>query len=237
MKILLIAGHGAGDPGATAHGFIEADLAREVVAELKEHLSEYADITIFDTNKKMSKYLCSNSFNFKEYDYVFEIHFNAVKKELVADGITKGTEILVHNTEKNTNVEKIILDNVCKLGYKNRGIKPRNDLMVMNVCKGKQGISYALLEVCFIDDIDDMNLYNAKKHDIIKAVADGIVKGFELKKSTTHLLTSANDIVWELNRSYFPIAEQEKFVKALDEAKANNSSLYWGYYKLVNKIK
>lgn len=51
------------------------------------------------------------------------------------------------------------------------------------------------------------------------------------------LLTSPNDIAWELNHSYFPITEMERFVKALEEAKRNNSSLYWGYYKLVNKIK
>ena len=51
------------------------------------------------------------------------------------------------------------------------------------------------------------------------------------------LLTSANDITWELNHTYFPILETEKFVKELDEAKQKNSSLYWGYYKLVNKIK
>lgn len=51
------------------------------------------------------------------------------------------------------------------------------------------------------------------------------------------LLTSANDITWELNHSFFPITETEKFVKELDEAKRKNSSLYWGYYKLVNKIK
>ncbi len=50
-------------------------------------------------------------------------------------------------------------------------------------------------------------------------------------------LTSANDITWELNNSHFPITDMKKFVKELEEAKKNNSSLYWGYYKLVNNIK
>ena len=50
-------------------------------------------------------------------------------------------------------------------------------------------------------------------------------------------LTSANDITWELNHSFFPITNMEKFVQELDDAKSKNSSLYWGYYKLVNKIK
>ena len=51
------------------------------------------------------------------------------------------------------------------------------------------------------------------------------------------LLTSANDITWELNHSFFPIADMGKFVAELDDAKQKNSSLYWGFYKLVNKIK
>lgn len=59
---------------------------------------------------------------------------------------------------------------------------------------------------------------------------------YEYKPEDSYI-TSANDITWELNHSYFPITEKAKFVKELEEAKAKNSSLYWGYYKLVNKIK
>ena len=48
-------------------------------------------------------------------------------------------------------------------------------------------------------------------------------------------LESANDITWELNNSHFPIEDADGFVKALEKAKQENSPLYWGYYKLVNK--
>ena len=60
---------------------------------------------------------------------------------------------------------------------------------------------------------------------------------YEYKEEPINMLTSANDIVWELNYRYFPITETAKFVKELEEAKKKNSSLYWGYYKLVNRIK
>ena len=56
------------------------------------------------------------------------------------------------------------------------------------------------------------------------------------KEAKTNMLESANDITWELNHTYFPITDMEGFVKALDEAKTANSPLYWGYYKLVNRI-
>jgi N-acetylmuramoyl-L-alanine amidase len=247
MKILIICGHGDGDPGACAFDYQESTLVREAAPKLKSILSNYAEVTLFDVNKNMYKYLKSgNSFNFKEYDYVFEWHFNACVNDTTGDGRTTGTEILVHPLENGTSVEELILKNIEKLGFKNRGVKTRTNLQNMNICKKKQGVSYALLETCFIDDFDDISLYNLKKNDIIKAIAEGIIKGFKLNQFRTDVqssmnktepLTSANDITWELNHSYFPITEMKKFVQELDEAKSKNSSLYWGFYKLVNKIK
>jgi N-acetylmuramoyl-L-alanine amidase len=238
MKILLIAGHGAGDPGATGNGYQEAVLTREVVSALEPLLSEYAEVDVFDTNKKLSNYLIYNSFNFKPYDYVLEIHFNAIKRETISDGKTKGTEVLVHTSESVVTVEQNIANNIAALGFTNRGVKKRNNLIVMNTCKGKQGISYALVEVCFIDDIDDMRLYQNKKNDVVKAIANGVIQGFKLNKTKkVKTLESADEIARELNRAYFPITELNNFIKILDEAKRENSPLYWGYYKLVNKIR
>lgn len=183
MKILLIAGHGAGDPGACGNGYQEATLVRELAPKLKDTLSDYADVTIFEPNMNMYKYLKSGTFfDFKKYDYVFEWHFNACVNDKVGDGKTTGTEILVHGLESGTHVEECIVKNIAALGFRNRGVKRRTDLQNMNICRRVQNVSYALLETCFIDDKDDMDLYVAKKNDVVKAVADGIIKGFGLKK-------------------------------------------------------
>lgn len=238
MKILLICGHGDGDPGAVGNGFKEADLTRGLVPKLKGLLSPYAEVDVFDTTRNMYKFLKSgNWYDFRKYDYVFELHFNAFNTK------ASGTEILVHERENGTSVEEGILKNIEKLGFINRGVKRRTDLRNMNVCKVNQGVSYALLEVCFIDNADDMTLYKEKKDDIIQAIVGGMVQGFGLNKSVNNvehserILTSANDIAWELNHSFFPISDLTRFVKELDEAKEKNTSLYWGYYKLVNRIK
>lgn len=184
MKILLIAGHGNGDPGACANRYKEAELVREIVPSLQNILSTYAEVDIFDMSKNMYKYLKKSAFNFKNYDYVFEVHFNAGVKDTVGNNKTTGTEILVHPKEKETNVENAILENICSLGFKSRGVKVRSNLQNMNVCKGKQGISYALLETCFIDDKDDIMLYMSKKDAVILGIANGIIKGFGLKKES-----------------------------------------------------
>ena len=244
MKILLICGHGAGDPGACEHGYQEATLVREIAPKLKDILSDYAEVTLFDPNVNMYKYLKSGKFfNFREFDYVFEIHFNSCVNDVSGDGKTTGTEILVHTIEKGTSVEELIVNKISKFGFKNRGVKRVSNLQNMNICRGSQGVSYALLETCFIKDKEDMDLYFSKKCDIIEAIAEGIIEGFGLNRfkndvqSSVNLLTSAEEITQELNKSFFPITEKEKFVKELNEAKEKNSSLYWGMYKLVNKIK
>jgi N-acetylmuramoyl-L-alanine amidase len=177
MKILLIAGHGQGDCGAVGNGYQEATLTREVVSLLQSILSRCADVTVFDTSKNMYKFLKSgNKFNFKEFDYVFEVHFNAFNKT------AHGTEILVHPNEKGVSVEQNIINGIAALGFTNRGVKRRTDLLNMNTCKKVQGVSYALLETCFIDNQNDMKLYQAKKQNVVQAIAKGIITGFGLKE-------------------------------------------------------
>ena len=180
MKILLIAGHGDGDPGAVGFGYKEADLTRELLKMVEKNLTKYANVTVFDTNKNPYKYFSSNKYDFKKYKYVFEIHFNAAAYDKTGDGKTTGTEILVHPTERGVSVENAILKKIECLGFRNRGVKVRSNLLNMNICKGSQGVSYALLETCFIDDKDDMNLYSKKKSAIASAIAEGIVEGFGL---------------------------------------------------------
>jgi len=177
MRILLIAGHGAGDPGAVALGLQEQNLTRELVKLINKKLSQYATVDVFDTSKNMYKYLkAGNKFNFKNYNYAVEIHFNAFNKK------SNGTEVLVHTTEKGISVEQKIVDNIAKLGFNNRGVKRRSDLLVMNTCKKSQGVSYALIETCFIDNLDDINTYLPSKDMVASAIARGIVDGFGLHK-------------------------------------------------------
>lgn len=186
LKILLLAGHGDGDCGAVGCGYKEADLTRELVKLINPKLSKVARVTVFDINKNPYEYFKKYSFNFRVYDYVFEVHLNACVKDYKGNGKTTGTEIYVHpkEMEEGTSVEEAILRNISALGFKNRGVNPRSNLQNMNICKGSQGVSYALLETCFIDDQDDMILYEKTKDKIAKAIVDGIAEGFGIKEET-----------------------------------------------------
>ena len=177
-KILLMAGHGDGDPGAIGSGYRESDLTRDFVNLMIPTLNYYTDVTVFDTSKNPYKHLKANKYDFKKYDYVFEVHFNAAANDVNGDGNTTGCEMLVHTTENGVSVEEGILKKISAFGFKNRGVKRVNNLHNMNMCKGKQGVSYALLEVCFIDDKDDMDIYIANQGKIAKAVTHAIGEGF-----------------------------------------------------------
>ncbi|MBQ0141286.1 MAG: N-acetylmuramoyl-L-alanine amidase [Prevotellaceae bacterium] len=101
MNILLIAGHGAQDSGAVAKidgvQYREADLTREVVSNLKKALENYGvNVSVYPTshdaytdykNNKLTSFA-----NFKSYNYVLEIHFNAGGSDLRGDGKIKGDE-------------------------------------------------------------------------------------------------------------------------------------------------
>lgn len=212
MKILLISGHGDGDAGAVGNGYKEADLTREMTKLVQKELSQFAEVDIADTSKNWYKHICKqgHSFDFTPYDYVLENHFNASKKEAKSDGKTKGTEIYITTTERNDAVEREILKGIESIGFRNRGVIRKNYALINHI--KKQGVSSALLEICFIDDIDDMKLYTSKKKEIAKAIAQGIVKGFGLSAVKGEIDLTKEDVI--------AIIEEYEAEKAKKEAGA-----------------
>ncbi len=191
MKILLIAGHGAGDPGATAKingtTYKEADETRTLVGLLATELNKYnATVGIYNRERNAYKDCTAGKLAaaVKGYDYVCELHFNAFKADK-ADGKTRGCEVYVTTTERGVGVELQICQRLAALGLTNRGVK-RKDFAVIKTVK-KAGVSAALVEVCFIDDPDDMAVYTKNRQKVARAIAEGIAAGFGLAaRKRTH---------------------------------------------------
>nr|DAH38429.1 MAG TPA: Cell wall hydrolase autolysin [Caudoviricetes sp.] len=193
MKILLIAGHGGTDPGTKAHGRRECDLTREIVPKIKSALEQYeCEVEMYNPARSAIHdiIVMGYPYNFRKFDYVLEVHFNAFRLDR-GDGVTMGTEIYVTRGEKITTVEQAVVKRISALGLKNRGVK-RTDFDVIKYAKS-QGVSSALLEVCFMDDADDMKIYTAKKQQIAQAVADGIAEGYQLKKKEESTMAGFKD--------------------------------------------
>lgn len=180
-KILLISGHGEGDCGAIGNGYKEADLTRELVNLIALELRKYSVVDVYNQSRNAFNDVKTGKFNVGQYDYALEIHFNAF------NGNAHGSEIYVTTRESGISVEQEIMKNMKKyFALRDNdslfdGVK-RENFAVINTLKNK-GISGALLEVCFIDNANDMKVYQQYKKDIAKDIVLGISNGFGLKKT------------------------------------------------------
>lgn len=219
MRVLLISGHGDGDSGATGNGYKEANLTVEVVQKMKPLLSEYADITLYPVERNAFKDIQKGQWQVGwNFDYVLEIHFNA--------GGGTGSEIYVTSQERTTIVEQKILSNM-GLFYRSRGVKV-TDFLVIKTVKN-HGISSALLEVCFIDNQLDMDVYEKSKDKICASIVAGIVEGFGITKGNNGGNNANNNM---LSTSY----RGDSLVDALKEIRVNSTFDYRKALAIKNGI-
>ena len=187
MNILLISGHGAGDPGATATldgaHYREADETRRVTAALQKALEGYYAVTVYPTDRNAyedyRKGTLSAVAQFSRYDCVLEVHFNALSLSL-SDGVTKGVECYVPTGQSDTALASALCAGIAARGLKNRGVKKKNWSVIYTAHRA--GTPAVLLEVCFLDDADDMAVYTARFNAIVQSMAEAVITTYHLKK-------------------------------------------------------
>lgn len=183
MRILLIAGHGAGDSGAVGNGFQEQERTRAIVEQLKGRITG-ATVDVFDTSKNcVTECRAGRIPNFKPYDYVLEVHLNAS-----TNPAARGTMCYIDQSETGHSVEDAIMRHMYDIGYVKAwdGVvvtqrQFTQGLVVQNRCR-QQGVSHCLLETCFISNKEDIDRLNSMMAQTAQAIADGIIEGFKLKK-------------------------------------------------------
>lgn len=164
MIVCVSAGHALYGAVGASGCFSESNSNRYVKDYLIEILEENG-CTCFDCtidNCNSSNTLLRNvvsKHNSHKRDLDIQIHFNAGVNDLSGDGKTTGTEALIWNTsDKNSLAYKVanrIVNNISKRGFKNRGVKQRQDLYFINSTSAQA----VLIECCFCDDKDDYELY------------------------------------------------------------------------------
>lgn len=171
MKTLIIgAGHGGSDPGASGNGYIERDLAIEFRNLLVSELKKLSVNCITDPDSNALK---ESLLYFKEYfnpDSVnVDIHWNA------ASPAATGTEVLI-NTNATPFEKQLggkIADTIATmLNIKNRGLKTERDSARGTLAWLHQAGRNYIVEMCFISNKTDMVKYQGKKHELSKAIAD-----------------------------------------------------------------
>lgn len=166
MKILVIAGHGAGDCGAVGNGFRESDLTRELAGYAVRALNVVADAVLYDTDRNCYRDIKDNENGAKELfnsvDFVLELHLNSFHSSNA-----QGVEVLC---KRDSIFSRTLAEKVSNCGFSNRGVKIRKDLLNMNYCD-KIDKSYALLECGFITNYHDVSVFKNSQEKIAQAIA------------------------------------------------------------------
>lgn len=190
MKINVHAGHNPdGKIACGAVGHIkESTQARKVKKYVIKYLRA-AGHTVYDCTCKngTSQSDVLNKIgklqNAHTVDLDVSIHFNSGTGDSKGNGTTTGTEVLVYNSSSKSNaIAKNICAEIAKLGFKNRGVKYRTDLYVLNHTSIVKS-NALLIECCFVDDADDVKLYSAKK--MAQAIVVGILNSYDIYKCKT----------------------------------------------------
>lgn len=143
-----------------------------------------------------------------EVDFDVSIHFNAIKHEEVSDGKTKGTEVWIYPNSEAEPLAKAVCDSIAELGFTNRGVKMSDKLYVLKNTKAPA----LLIECCFVDDVDDVLLYNVEK------MANAIVKGLTGSAvADVPTVSEYGELYYVVVGAYRSKENAEKFAKHLAE--------------------
>ena len=181
MKIGIDCGHTMSGADYGAVGIkAESNLTREVGTRVISKLQALGHTVIKcykDTCSNLNDSLSyrTNIANNNNVDLYVSIHFNCF------NGNAHGTEILTYGGKELPQARQV-LNNICALGYTNRGIKNGSNLYVLKHTKAKA----MLIECCFCDNSGDMSKFNADK------MADAIVKGLVGKTISTPVNSSSS---------------------------------------------
>ncbi|MBZ9608621.1 N-acetylmuramoyl-L-alanine amidase [Clostridium estertheticum] len=171
------------DIGASGCGQKEEVLTRlignKVIALLKQRGHNVINCAI-DQSSSVNQSLSYryNKANAQKLDFFICIHLNAY------NGAAYGTEVFTYGAKEVPQARKI-LNNICGLGYTNRGIKDGSGLAVIKNTK----TTAMLIECCFIDNSADMKRFDADK------MADAIATGLTGQAVAPAAPTKKNGIV------------------------------------------
>ena len=185
MKIAVRGGHVPRVTGA--RGLIDEltedrKVKDSVIKYLRQLGCEVYDVTPHDNTPTLNSELAYgvNRSNILGVDLFISIHFNKAYEHYNG---SLGSEVCVYSP---FDTAQRVVNELAKLGFKNRGQKVRNNLYELNHTKMKAMI----IEVCFVEASEDVALYKKLGHDMIgKTIAEAITK----KNITISNVTNSNN--------------------------------------------
>lgn len=183
----ISAGHNPdGRPACGAVGLIkESTECRELTSLVIKYIKEIGDVAYDCTvNDGLNVSDILSKLRARHHAIVADlnvsIHMNAGANK-TADGKFTGVETYtkVNPASKVTQAASRVNDGIAQYIQRNRGVKTHGLYFVNNVNNS------LLIEVCFVDDPDDVKAYKENKDKIAKAIAEGLT-GKKVPVATTN---------------------------------------------------
>ena len=192
----------SGTVGGGAVGYLnESDETRAIGYKLMEYLRE-AGHTVYDCTNDIASSVSSNLENIcilanaQYLDLFVSIHLNA--------GGGQGCECYTYGGKQHNEAIRIN-QKLNQLGFNNRGIKDGSQLYVIKNTKAKS----ILIEVCFVDTKEDMQLYQKLGAETIaKAMFEGITGEVAREKEN---LPNMPKTVYSLNDVHVQVIDPWNF--------------------------
>lgn len=162
VKLFVIAGHGAGDPGAVGNGYQEAERVRALAAKIGELGGD--DVTVGDTSRDWYADNGISSLNLPSDTAIIELHMDA--------GVSsaRGGHVIIkagYSADAYDNALAGMLGSI--LPGRSSLIVGRNDLANVNRAAAR-GFNYRLVEFGFITNAEDVHIFNNQMEDIARGV-------------------------------------------------------------------
>lgn len=183
-RIMLVAGHGYNDPGATGYGTNERDFIRKnIVPNVAKYLKQVGHtVAIYGGSKQDQDMYQDTKYgqqvgNYQDYglywvkkqkyDIVIEFHLDS------AGASAQGGHVIIPSAFPPDSIDKGLQNALKGTVGTIRGVTPRTDLMHCNVAN-KININYRLIELGFITSKHDMDYITKHLQAFTKRLAEGI---------------------------------------------------------------
>ena len=168
VKICFDYGHGGKDPGAVYRGRKEAvdnlDVGMKVARKLGRLNVEVGETRTCDVGLSLEDR--ANFANKGSYDYFISFHRNAFKAE-----VANGAEVFIHPkaSPKAKALAREVQKALVGCGFRNRGVKTADFYLLR-----KTKMPAVLIEIGFIDNSKDNQLFDLKKLEIVNEISKAV---------------------------------------------------------------
>ena len=168
-KLFVIAGHGAGDPGACGNGFTEAERVRVLARKIKELGG--GNVILGDLSRDYYRDNGVSTVNLPEEYQIVELHMDA--------GVptARGGHVIIFGGFQADDYDKALANMLAEiLPGRSQMIVGRNNLANPERA-AMRGYGYRLVEFGFITNAEDVKIFNTRMDDI----AAGVLAAFGIK--------------------------------------------------------